>query len=196
MARSPHVSTLLVRAGQDLGPRQLRLFACACCRWLDSAGRFAGVIDLAERFADGRASAAELAAARFAGRFRPGNPAWAVCWPPDSDALALARRALAWVEGQAQESVNTRTGPAGFLLDIAGVPAAGTVSAAWLAWEDRTVSRLAQGIYEEKAFDRLPILADALEDAGCADPGILEHLRGPGPHVRGCGVLDALLAGR
>ena len=40
---------------------------------------------------------------------------------------------------------------------------------------------------------RLPILADALEDAGCGDVDILAHLRGPGPHVRGCWAVDPLL---
>ena len=53
--------------------------------------------------------------------------------------------------------------------------------------------KLAQGIYEERAFDRLPILADALEDAGCDNADILSHCRGPGPHARGCWVVDLLL---
>jgi hypothetical protein len=63
----------------------------------------------------------------------------------------------------------------------------------WLAWNDGTVPKIAQGIYNERAFDRLPVLADALLDAGCTDPDLLDHLRGPGPHVRGCHVLDLLL---
>jgi hypothetical protein len=61
------------------------------------------------------------------------------------------------------------------------------------SWLTRTVSGLAQAIYDEGAFDRLPVLADALEDAGCAELTILEHLRGPGPHVRGCWVVDLIL---
>jgi hypothetical protein len=48
-------------------------------------------------------------------------------------------------------------------------------------------------IYDERAFDRLPVLADALEDAGCADADLLGHLRGPGPHVRGCWAVDLIL---
>jgi hypothetical protein len=56
-----------------------------------------------------------------------------------------------------------------------------------------TVPKVAQAIYEERAFDRLPVLADALEDAGCADAGLLGHLRGSGPHVRGCCSVDLLL---
>jgi hypothetical protein len=58
-----------------------------------------------------------------------------------------------------------------------------------------TVKQLAESIYQERAFDRLPILADALEEVGCTDAAILEHCRGPGPHVRGCWVVD-LLTGR
>jgi hypothetical protein len=63
----------------------------------------------------------------------------------------------------------------------------------WLAWSEGIVTRLALGIYEDRAFDRTPILADALEDAGCTDDVILSHLRGPGPHVRGCWAIDLLL---
>jgi hypothetical protein len=62
-----------------------------------------------------------------------------------------------------------------------------------LAWSDRLVVRLAESIYEQRAFDRLPILADALEEAGCADEVILTHLRGSTLHVPGCWALDLLL---
>jgi hypothetical protein len=60
-------------------------------------------------------------------------------------------------------------------------------------WLTETAVALANGIYEERAFDRMPILADALEDAGCDHADILSHCRGDGPHVRGCWVLDLLL---
>jgi hypothetical protein len=68
-----------------------------------------------------------------------------------------------------------------------------TIGSAWLTWRDATVPKLAQTIYDERAFARLPILADALEEAGCADAAILDHCREPGPHVRGCWVVDLLL---
>ena len=54
-------------------------------------------------------------------------------------------------------------------------------------------AKLAQGIYDDRAFDRLPVLADALEEAGCTNAEILAHCREPGPHVRGCWALDLLL---
>jgi hypothetical protein len=61
------------------------------------------------------------------------------------------------------------------------------------AWHTPIARALAQGIYEDQAFDRLPILADALEEAGCDNADVLDHLRGPGPHVRGCWALDLLV---
>ena len=48
-------------------------------------------------------------------------------------------------------------------------------------------------IYADRSFDHLPILAAALEVAGCADAAVLAYLRGPGPHVRGCWAVDLLL---
>jgi hypothetical protein len=64
---------------------------------------------------------------------------------------------------------------------------------AWLAWNGGAVGSLARSIYAEKAFGEIPVLADALEDAGCADPAVLAHLRGGDSHARGCWVLDLLL---
>jgi hypothetical protein len=60
-------------------------------------------------------------------------------------------------------------------------------------WNDGTPRKLAQMIYEAGAFDRLPLLADALEDAGCADAAILTHCRSGDEHVRGCWAVDLLL---
>jgi hypothetical protein len=61
-------------------------------------------------------------------------------------------------------------------------------------WRTGTVLNLASGIYSERKYEELPILADALEDANCTNADILAHCRGPMPHVRGCWVLDAILA--
>ncbi|MBX9624322.1 MAG: hypothetical protein K2X82_10985 [Gemmataceae bacterium] len=60
-------------------------------------------------------------------------------------------------------------------------------------WVTSAVAALAEGIYADQAFHHLPVLADALEDAGCTDEAIVAHCRGPGPHVRGCWVVDLVL---
>jgi hypothetical protein len=70
-----------------------------------------------------------------------------------------------------------------------------SVEPAWLAWGDRLIPRLARAIYDERAFDRLPYLADALEEAGCADAALLAHCRRPGEHLRGCWALDLFVGG-
>jgi hypothetical protein len=76
-----------------------------------------------------------------------------------------------------------------------------TVSPAWLTWHDGLVVRLAEAAYEERHLpagtlekDRLAVLADALEEAGCEDEQILRHLRSGGDHVRGCWAVDLLLS--
>jgi hypothetical protein len=75
-----------------------------------------------------------------------------------------------------------------------------TISSAILASNNAAVVRLAQAAYDERHLPsgtldngRLAVLADALEEAGCTDADILGHLRGPGPHVRGCWPVDLLL---
>ena len=68
-----------------------------------------------------------------------------------------------------------------------------SVDASWLTWNDVMIVTLAQAIYDERRFQDLPILADALEEAGCTNADILDHCRGPGPQVRGCWVIDLIL---
>ncbi len=63
----------------------------------------------------------------------------------------------------------------------------------WLSWQGGVVRRIAAGVWEEWAFDRLPVLADALEEAGCREEAVLRHCRGTGRHVPGCWVVDLLL---
>ncbi len=64
---------------------------------------------------------------------------------------------------------------------------------AWRLWNAGAAISLAQEMYDGRVFANAPLLADMLEDAGCSSPQILDHLRGPGPHVRGCWVIDLLL---
>jgi hypothetical protein len=61
------------------------------------------------------------------------------------------------------------------------------------SWRTDTAMTLARTIYESREFSAMPILADALQDAGCGNEDILNHCRGPGPHVRGCWVVDLVL---
>ncbi len=75
-----------------------------------------------------------------------------------------------------------------------------TLAPAVLTWNDATVVRLAQAAYDDRHLPsgtldkaRLLVLADALNEAACSDVRIVEHLRGPSEHVRGCWVLDLLL---
>jgi len=87
-----------------------------------------------------------------------------------------------------------RAAQALILRDILGNPFRPvSLGPAWLTWNDGTVPTLAQAIYDDRAFDRLSVLADALEEAGCQDADILDHCRSGGEHVRGCWVVDALL---
>ena len=61
------------------------------------------------------------------------------------------------------------------------------------SWLTSTVTNLGEAIYDERAFERMPILGDALEEAGCSNADILNHCRQSGEHCRGCWVVDLLL---
>lgn len=90
---------------------------------------------------------------------------------------------------------NERLAQCRLLLDIFGNPhrPQSSVDPFWLSWNDGTIPKLAQAVYDDRSFDRLLILADALEEAGCINADILNHCRQPGEHVRGCWVVDLLL---
>jgi hypothetical protein len=79
------------------------------------------------------------------------------------------------------------------LFDDVFTAPGGPADAAWLAWNDGAVPRLAREIYDGRRFDRLPELADLLQSAGCAEESALRHCREGKHHVRGCWVLDLLL---
>jgi hypothetical protein len=163
--------------------RKLRLFAVACCRrlWdqLDENGRRAA--EVAEQYADGTASHEDLRLAWTK------TTAWTAesltCWNNIADE--------SW-PGHFKRFVTAQT--LDDLRDIAGNPFRPvTVRPECLTWNDGIIVEVAQRIYDERAYERLPILADALEDAGCTDTDVLNHCRQGGEHVRGCFVLDLLL---
>jgi hypothetical protein len=167
--------------------RKLRLFAVACCRlvWhrVDDWGSW-NAVESAELFADGQIRFEEMTAAAA--------EAWhelaqKVCL---SEAGRAASTAALYAGGWAMLAPE-RVKQAAVLRDIVGNPFQPiALATAWKQWQGGLVVALAQSVYEERAFDHLPILADALEEAGCDNQDILGHLRGPGPHTRGCWAVD------
>jgi hypothetical protein len=178
--------------------RKLRLFAVACARavWdLLEDERCRHAVAVGERYADRQATEAELrAASETAWQAVDSCPAEAnyaaqstVETSPYDGAVDGARHA-------AQDDMPLKDQCA-LLRDIFGNPfRPAHTDPAWLAWNDGTVVKVAQGIYDERAFERLPILADALEGAGCDDADVLGHLRQECEHVRGCWPVDLILA--
>jgi hypothetical protein len=194
----------MLRSSRRKSTRKLRLLACSSARrvWrlLSTTARQA--VKVAEICADSNAHVSELEVAR---------PAFVQHGPiGDNMAHFLAapnKLFRSWVESAlsfAAWSVEV-SGPkhdaeliaqCSLIRDIFGplffrdVP----IDSRWISANHKSVVRLAEGVYDDEAFDRMPILADALEDAGCDNSDILDHCRGPGPHVRGCWVLDLLLS--
>jgi len=192
--------------------RKLRLFAVACCRRIEhhcSDPRSRRALEFAERDADGEVSASDVFEVwRDAERvvdevldlpedqltdtlyYASLAAHWCVLpFDQNRNAVEVCSHAAFYAQRTADLSTE-RWFQAKLLCDVLGPEPALKVDPAWLT---STVVALTQGIYAEKAFDRLPILADALEEAGCTAAAILGHLRGPGPHVRGCFVLDLVL---
>jgi hypothetical protein len=195
--------------------RKLRLFAVACCRRhphliLDGDSRSA--IEVAERLADGRATNAErraaAAAVQASGLVRGGRTfsaaSGAVRGSPFGAAQARSGYTRWLVVGGLGEPLPGSHTPAAtqaigreahqqavLLRDIFNNPF--RPAAFDPHWRTADVLGLAHGIYEDRAFNRLPLLADALMDAGCADDQVIGHCRLEGPHARGCWVVDLAL---
>jgi hypothetical protein len=199
-------------ARRKAGRRKLRLLACAFCRraWKridDPRGRTA--VEVAEQFADGLAGKEELAGAGAAAweaereargddprrpaapealeRYKSIRAAW---WATAAQPYESAHGAMACVAN----SLGRPEAACDIIREVFGNPfRPPALGPAVLAWNGGTVRRVAQALYDERAFDRLPVLADALEDAGCAEADLLSHCRGPGPHMRGCWAVDLCL---
>jgi hypothetical protein len=171
--------------------RKYRLFACACVRrapGLVADGVSRNTVALAERLADHQVTCDALAEARSAG------------------VTGTVRKTLLRSARMAANDVCCLPGsgpiPAALLRCVFGNPffPQTPLPPAVLAWNDGTVPRLAQAIYEDRKLpegtldkSRLAILADALLDARCDDDDLIAHCRQPGPHVRGCWAVDLIL---
>ena len=175
--------------------RKSRLLICALCRQgIDNirAARFLNGLEVAERYADGTASDDDRQAAYQGTTFRR-RANW-----PQLNFQAMVHNALAPDESLAPMNALHRVANprakafrTAMLRCLFGNPFRPVaVDPGWLTSD---VVALADGVYAERAFDRLPILADALQDAGCGNEDVLTHCRSEGPHVRGCWVVDLLL---
>jgi hypothetical protein len=189
--------------------RRFALFGCACCRtiWpLLSDARSRVAIETTESYLDGLADECDWMAACgeadqarqavWLKRFASGESiarakrvaTVAACRAASlmhMDAAAEVAAAIAWSSGVSEAPL------ADLLRDIFGNPFRPVEFNA--SWRTGDVVDLARGIYEQRTFEQLPLLADALMDAGCDSEPILGHCRSAGPHVRGCWVVDLVL---
>jgi hypothetical protein len=116
--------------------------------------------------------------------------ATAVLYEAYGQAVAGGTRKLPAHVQQAEKAAQ-----AALLRDLFGNPFRTTsLDPVWTTWHDGLPVKMAAAIYAERRFEDLPILADALEEAGCEQPDVLAHCRGPGGHARGCWVVDLILS--
>jgi len=206
---------------RKIGRRKIRLFGCASCRLLwdvmvDDRSRKA--VEFVEMMIEGQATNTDLSVVREGalqatsqGLLRL-NESSQLTWHERMQRYMATVAAYAITEGvpgsgHAHPAIRSFIGEGDpkarhewlselrdlshLLHDIFGNPFRPiTLDRAWLT---STVVQLARGIYDDRAFDRMPILAYALQDTGCDSIAILDHCRGPGPHARGCFVVDLLL---
>jgi hypothetical protein len=215
---------LLSAGRDRISDRKARLFACACARviWpLLAWESHRELVEVAEAFADGLGSFERLAQQyRIAHGdpdvreeeydqkiICPSNVVFACAQEQAWYAASRAASELYWVMDRWGRSFDEwedhEQFKATLLREIVGNPFRPVViEPAWLAWNDGTVPRLATTLVQQRTLPRgriddldlLEVLSDALEEAGCTEPSLLEHLRDPeAKHVYGCWALDPLL---
>jgi hypothetical protein len=195
-------SALLDYLRGKVSERKLRLFACGCCRriWhLLTDKRSRKVIEVAEQFADSEIDF-DTFQSTLAGPNRAKSvvtdlchrEAWWAAYLVAFDAAAMVSDSSWDPTGElfkTEEKAQCR-----LLHDLLGDSFCSAFVHPKKLWaRKRNALNLAHTIYDDRAFDRLPVLADALEDAGCNNADILNHCRQPSEHVRGCWVVDLLL---
>jgi hypothetical protein len=185
-----------------MSDRKLRLFACGVVRGhysLEDA-RSRGVVEVAERFADGVATEQE----RKTAQEQAGHTIYPDCSDVNCVALYSVEKGeellanlvgVARIEtGRLGSSVQLWKNMGDLLLDIFGNPFhPAQIDPAWLRWHEGLLVSMARQMYESRDFTHMPILTDALEEASCNNADILIHCRQPGEHVRGCWIVDLLL---
>ncbi|VTR92077.1 Uncharacterized protein OS=uncultured bacterium PE=4 SV=1 [Gemmata massiliana] len=175
---------LLNHLGEKASKRKAQLFACAALRRCDPplSLREEEILLIVERSADGRATDDEILFAAENANERGSRVGWAPLVEGYWEAVECAR-----VAGEERDEVAlcklVREVFSNPFRPVAFDP----------SWLTSTVTQLAERIYQERSFDRMPILADALQDAGCNNEDVLNHCRRPGEHVRGCWVVDTIL---
>jgi hypothetical protein len=204
------LAPMLKHLAKGQNERKLQLFAVACCRTIWGAMReevSREAVEAAEQFADGLISKRDfdIAWVRLARKAQlqklelPSDAARLVTLHTGYLAAHDVSRTVSAFAGSGATSNEERavtvkkeqTRQVYLLRDIFGNPFRRVTVEP--ARRTANVTGLAEAIYAERAFDRLPILADALEDAGCTNVEVLDHCRQPGEHVRGCWVVDLLL---
>lgn len=193
---SAKVEWLLSTPAGMLSPRKVRLFTCSCCRQIWNSQdnpKIYQFIEQAERLADAENEPWDLSFTQWAFGVPLAYRLFVVMdnAPPKG---ALMVTGAIWRESAPAERGPRQRHQADLLRDLVGNPFRPVpLDPAWVAWNDGVVARLARSIYDERRFEELPVLADALEDAGCTEASILDHCRSGKEHARGCWALDLVL---
>lgn len=187
-------SSSSLRANKVFNERRLRLFAVACCRRCNE-GRPSDLLEqatsLAEAWADTRSTSIheQLKATRLS----LGQEERLVRDTQTVLArIVLRKHALTAANQSASYAGRIGTRVGAYFRDIVGSPFRPVTFSPH--WRTSTAVAIARGMYEARDFSAMPILADALQDAGCEEEAVLTHCRDPHQvHVRGCWVIDGVL---